>query len=80
MKTCYFCKGSIEIKRVEHLHHWKGKMYLFQNVKAEVCNQCGEIFLFPESIQYMDQIVQQPDKAETEIKIPVFSAPNSLPV
>ena len=78
MKICYFCKGAIEIKKIEHIHHWKGKMYLFKNLKAEVCSQCGEIFLPPESLKFMDKTIQSPGRIEAEIKIPVFSAPESL--
>ena len=78
MKTCYFCRGPIQIRKIEHVHHWKGQIYLFKNVKAEVCSQCGETFLLPESLKYMDQTIQHPDRREAEIKVPVFSIPEFL--
>lgn len=80
VKTCYFCKGQVELKKIDHIHRWKGQMYLFKNVGAEVCNQCGEVFLLPASLRYMDETVQHPSKAEKEIKIPVFLMPESLSV
>lgn len=78
MKKCYFCKGSVEVKKIEHLYHWKGHFYLFKNIKAEVCSQCGETFLFPKTLKYMDQVVQSPGKIKQQITIPVFSAPEAL--
>ena len=78
MKSCYFCKGLVEVRRIEHIHRWQGKIYLFRNIEAEVCSQCGEVFLLPEALKYMDKIAQSPGKAEKEITIPVFSAPKTL--
>ena len=78
MKTCYLCKGKIEAKKIDHVHHWKGKMYFFKNLKAEVCTQCGEVFLLPEAIRFMDQTVQNPGKVETTVQIPVFTAPEFM--
>ena len=45
MKSCPFCKATIRRKRIEHVHRWGGHLYLFKNVRAEVCSQCGETFL-----------------------------------
>jgi YgiT-type zinc finger domain-containing protein len=77
MKTCYFCKGKINPQKIQHIHQWQGKIYLFKNVKAEVCDQCGEVFLLPESLRYIDERLRMPEKAEKEIKVPVYSVPNS---
>ncbi|MBI2471980.1 MAG: YgiT-type zinc finger protein [Planctomycetes bacterium] len=44
MKTCPFCKGNIETRKISHMHRWNDKFYLFENIKAEVCKQCGEVF------------------------------------
>lgn len=37
MVNCPFCKGNIERKTVEHIHRWGDELYLFEDVKAEVC-------------------------------------------
>lgn len=73
MKTCYFCKGKIKKSKIEHLYQWKGKRYLFQNVAAETCAQCGEVFLLPQSLKAIEKTIQHQKKVKKEIKIPVFS-------
>ena len=45
MKTCYFCKGEVVEKRIQHVHQWDEKTVIFEDVPAEVCHQCGEVFL-----------------------------------
>lgn len=73
MKTCFFCRGQVNLKKVEHIYHWKGKIYLFKNVTSEVCEQCGETFFLPESLRAMENAIQYSKKAESEVRVPVFS-------
>jgi len=54
MKVCYFCKGKIVKKKINHLHHWGSKIILFENIPAEICSQCGEIFLDPKTLKFID--------------------------
>ncbi len=75
METCPFCKGLIEVKAIEHLHKWGNDIYLFRNVKAEVCQQCGEVFLYPYSLKSMDKCVKKKKKGYEVISIPVINLP-----
>ena len=47
-------------------------MYLFENVTADVCSQCGESFFAPEVLELMDNHVKGKLKAEKTISIPVI--------
>lgn len=47
MKSCPFCKAPLKRKTIEHIHRWGRRLYLFKNIQAEVCGQCGETFLKP---------------------------------
>ena len=73
MKKCAFCKAPMKEDRIEHVHRWEGKLYLLQNVPAEVCSQCGEVFFGPDVLKAMDGVVMQKDKSEGQLSIPVFS-------
>jgi YgiT-type zinc finger domain-containing protein len=73
MKHCPFCKGNVEVRRVEHLHRWNGQLFLLRNVPAEVCTQCGEVFFSPEALQAMDKVVDSPHKPQEHVSVPVFS-------
>jgi len=74
LRNCYFCHGNIINKKIEHLHRWEGNIYLIKNLDAEVCDQCGEVFLSPESIQKIDDSVNRASEAVEFMCIPVLSA------
>ena len=70
---CYFCGGRVEKKKVDHVHKWAGKIYLFKNTSAEVCSQCGETYFDSVELQKMDQAVSSSRKPKKVISIPVFA-------
>ncbi len=42
---CSFCGGEVVQRNVELDYRYKEKLYVFQNVPAGVCRQCGEKYL-----------------------------------
>lgn len=75
MNTCPFCKGSIKGATVDHLHRWGKEIYLFENVTAEVCAQCGETFFAPDVMELMDKHVKGGLKTGKAVTIPVIKLP-----
>lgn len=73
MKQCPFCKGVIKSKRIEHIHRWKGSLYILRNVPAQVCTQCGEVFFTPKALKAMDSVVTGKEKPEEHRSVPVYS-------
>ena len=75
MNRCYFCKGTVTPDRITHVHRWKGKVIILEDVPADVCQQCGELFFAPEVLKGMDQIAEhgQQEKLKKQIVIPVYS-------
>ena len=73
MTHCPFCKGLIERRVIEHVHRWKGELYILRNVQTEVCTQCGETFFAPEVLEAMDRIVESQPEPEESLTLPVFS-------
>jgi len=57
MKICYYCKGPLCRRTIQHMHHWGGRHFLVKNVRAEVCGQCGEVFLSPATLKAIDRLV-----------------------
>ena len=39
---CEFCDSETAAKKVKKQHWLKGKLYIVENVDAEVCPECGE--------------------------------------
>lgn len=78
MKTCPFCHAPIQRKTIEHVHRWGGHFYLFKNVRAEVCSQCGEVFLRPEVLRLIDRYTVSGKVGKTHIRIPVINLPDKV--
>ena len=73
MTQCPFCKGHIEQRDVEHVHRWRGELYILRNVPADVCAQCGEVFFGPAALRAMDDVVTKKTEPEGHRSVPVFS-------
>ena len=73
METCYFCKGKLVKKTIKHIHSWGEKLFLFEDVPAEVCRQCGEVYFSPDVLEAMDHIAASGMEPKTAVSIPVFS-------
>ncbi|MBI1814671.1 MAG: YgiT-type zinc finger protein [Deltaproteobacteria bacterium] len=59
MKICFYCKGALRRRRIEHAHQWGGR-HLLINVAAEVCERCREVFLSPATLRGIDRRTGQP--------------------
>ena len=75
MKTCPFCKAPLKRSTIEHVHRWGRQLYLFKNVRAEVCTQCGETYLKPEVLRLMDRYTSTGKVGRARISIPVIRLP-----
>lgn len=75
MKRCYFCKGEIVEKKITHAHFWKDKLILFKQTPAEVCKQCGEVYIKPEVAEAFDKATLHLDKIKQTIQVPVVPFP-----
>ena len=42
---CSFCGGEVKEELVELDYRFKGKLFVFREVPAGVCRQCGEKYL-----------------------------------
>jgi len=72
MTRCYFCGGKVESRTIRHLHQWGEKIFLFKNVPAEVCSQCGETYFGPEALEKMDKVVASLPEPEDVTQVPVY--------
>ena len=70
--NCYFCGGGVELRKVDHVHKWAGKIYLFKGVSAEVCTQCGETYFDSVELEKMDVLVTSARQPQQTLSIPVF--------
>ena len=75
MNKCYFCKGTVNAERVTHVHRWAGRFIILEDVPAEVCQQCGEVYLAPEALKAMDRLAREveKEKPKKQLLVPVYS-------
>ncbi|MBM3131024.1 MAG: type II toxin-antitoxin system MqsA family antitoxin [Chloroflexi bacterium] len=70
---CSFCDGELENGSVQHPYSWHGKIYLFENVPAQVCRQCGEKYFDAPVVGTMERAVLKKAKPRRTVRVPVFS-------
>jgi YgiT-type zinc finger domain-containing protein len=61
---CEFCGGETTKKKVKRQHWLHGKLYIIENVEAEVCTECGERYFHARTLDEIDGLLG----AEHEIK------------
>ena len=56
---CDFCHGRTKLRRVKK-HHWlKKRLYLVENVPAEVCPECGERYFHATTLDDIDRTLSK---------------------
>jgi YgiT-type zinc finger domain-containing protein len=54
---CEFCNGNTHTKTVTRQHWLKGKLYIIENVTAEVCAECGERYFHATTLDQIDRLL-----------------------
>jgi|GEM_PF-662962 YgiT-type zinc finger domain-containing protein len=69
---CYFCGADTEAQRVTVDERWDGHLVSVDDVPADVCPQCGEVYYGPEAVRRLEDLRQQQEPAAT-IQVPVYT-------
>lgn len=77
---CSFCGGEVKEKRVELDYRYKEKLFIFQNVLAGVCQQCGEKYLTSKIAKEIEFRIQTKEKWDKTISVPVDVLPEKIAV
>jgi YgiT-type zinc finger domain-containing protein len=75
---CSFCGGAVKEERVELDYRYKGKLYIFQNVPAGVCQQCRETYLTARVAKEIEHRIQTKRQWDVTLPIPVDILPESF--
>jgi YgiT-type zinc finger domain-containing protein len=71
--TCSFCDGELEERLVQHEYRWEGELFVFEDVPAHVCRQCGEKYFDARVVKTMERVVLQRLEPKRILQVPVFS-------
>lgn len=68
---CEFCGGEMRKKRVKK-HHWlQGRLYIIENVEAEVCQECGERYFHATTLDAIDRHLLKEHTVKQELSVDV---------
>jgi YgiT-type zinc finger domain-containing protein len=77
---CSFCGGEVKAERVELDYRHEGKLLIFQNVPAGVCQQCSEKYLTAKVAKEIEHRIHTKEKWDKTICVPVDVLPEKIAV
>jgi len=69
--SCSVCGATLEKKTITYTQPMGKTVYPVTDVPAEVCPQCGEEYLAPETVDAIEEITQS-GKAAKMLEVPVY--------
>ena len=70
---CEFCGGQTVKKKVKRQHWLHGKLYIVENVEAEVCSECGERYFHAIVLDEIDRVLEAEHEVKDEMVVEVVS-------
>jgi len=71
---CEFCGAETTKKRVRKSHWHEGKLYIVEDVEAEVCRECGERCFHATTPDRIDALVSGDHPVKEVLSVEVVSA------
>ena len=54
---CEFCNADTVIRSVKKQHWFRSRLYIVENVRAEVCAECGERYFHATTLDAIEQMI-----------------------
>lgn len=70
---CEFCGGQTAKKKVKRQHWLHGRLYLIENVEAEVCTECGERYFHAKILDEIDNLLVAKHEVKEKLEVEVIS-------
>lgn len=71
---CEFCNSETKRKKVRKQHWFKGKLYIVENVDAEVCSECGERYFHASTLDKIDNMITDEHDVKEVLSVEVLLA------
>lgn len=68
---CEFCGGTTHQKHVKRQHWLNKKLYIVENVKAEVCDECGERYFHAKVLDELDEFLTRQHVVKERINVEI---------
>jgi YgiT-type zinc finger domain-containing protein len=70
---CEFCGGKTKAKNVKRQHWLNKKLYIVENVQAEVCTECGERYFHAKTLDALDAFLSEQHSVKEQLNVEVVS-------
>lgn len=70
---CEFCGNQTITKKVTKQHWLNRKLYIVENVEAEVCPECGERYFHASTLDKIDSYLNSDHDVERQLDVEVVS-------
>ncbi len=71
---CEFCDADTMAKRVKKQHWAGGRLYIVENVEAEVCPECGERYFHATTLDSIDRMIEADHPVKEVLSVEVLTA------
>jgi len=73
---CEFCGGQTVKRKVRKVHWFKRRLYIIDDVEAEVCQECGERFYHATTLDAIDLLLESSQPVIKEhLRVEVIGMP-----
>lgn len=70
---CEFCQGET-VKRQTRKQHWcSGRLYIIENVDAEICQECGERYYHAKTLDKLDALLKGDHDVKEHLDVEVVT-------
>ena len=66
---CEFCGGETTTKKVKRQHWLDGKLYIVEDVDAEVCKECGERYFHATTLDAIDRYLSSEHVVKANLNV-----------
>jgi YgiT-type zinc finger domain-containing protein len=70
---CDFCHGETKHRLVKKHHRHRERLYVIENVPAEVCQECGERYFHAKTLDAIDRLLDSDHAVKETLQVEVVS-------
>lgn len=71
---CEFCTADTIARQVRKQHWFKSRLYIIENVTAEVCPECGERYFHATTLDKIDRMIARKHSVKKLLSVEVLTA------
>ena len=71
---CEFCDAETKTRHVKKQHWLGGRLYIVENVEAEVCPECGERYFHAATLDAIDRMIEADHAVKEVLTVEVLTA------